>query len=87
MHDEREWWRPYVAAVEVAGASGDDRAQSSYYSADQAKEGEWIAPRGPMPGASGAAAAPSALSKPDPRQVDARMSRANHRGLNATMFG
>jgi hypothetical protein len=56
MHDEREWWRPYVAAVEVAGASGDDRAQRSYYSAHQAKEGEWTAPRGPMPGASGAAA-------------------------------
>ena len=49
MHDEREWWRPYVAAVEVARANGDDRAHSSYYSADQAKEGEWIAPRGLMP--------------------------------------
>jgi hypothetical protein len=57
MHHEREWWRPYVAAMKVAGANGDDRAQSSYYSADQAKEGEWIAPRGLMPGASGAAAA------------------------------
>ena len=57
MHHEREWWRPYVAAMKVSGANGDDRAQSSYYSADQAKEGEWIAPRGLMPGASGAAAA------------------------------
>jgi hypothetical protein len=55
MHDEREWWRPYVAAMELAGAS-DDRAQSNYYSGRQAKEGEWTAPRGPMHGASGAAA-------------------------------
>jgi hypothetical protein len=56
MHDEREWWRPYVASMELAGAS-DDRAQSSYNSGRQAQEGEWTAPRGPMHGASGAAAA------------------------------
>jgi hypothetical protein len=56
MHDKREWWRQYVAAVEVAGASeGDDRAQSSCYSAHQTKEGELTAPRGPIPGESGAA--------------------------------
>ena len=56
MHDEREWWRPYVAAVEVARASGAERTQNSYYSAHQAELGEWTAPRDPMPEGAGAAA-------------------------------
>ena len=56
LHDEREWWRPYVAAVEVARASGAERTQNSYYSAHQAEVGEWTAPRDPMPEGAGAAA-------------------------------
>jgi hypothetical protein len=55
-HDEREWWRPYVAAVEVARASCAERTQNSYYSAHQAEVGEWTAPRDPMPEGAGAAA-------------------------------
>ena len=57
MHDEREWWRPYVAAVEVVRASGAERTQNSYCSAHQAEVGEWTAPRDPMPEGVGAAAA------------------------------
>jgi hypothetical protein len=56
MHDEREWWRPYVAAVEVVRASGAERTQNSYCSAHQAEVGEWTAPRDPMPEGVGAAA-------------------------------
>jgi hypothetical protein len=56
MHDEREWWRPYVAAVEVVRASGAERTQNSYCSAHQAEVGEWTAPRDPMPEGFGAAA-------------------------------
>jgi hypothetical protein len=56
LHDEREWWRPYVAAVEVARASGAERTQNSYYAAHQAEVGEWTAPRDPMPEGAGAAA-------------------------------